>query len=146
MSRDNFLPKVFQNLHPKTKTPALLTWTVGVLAIIGTFVLDLSNAADLCNFGTFTSFIIVCVAVLILRKTQPDRERPFKVPFSPWFPLMGIICCVGLMICKITQVSIASYMFIFWIAAGALIYLHFGFKKNRITEIYDNYKKRMKKN
>ena len=46
----------------------------------------LNAAAELCNFGTFTSFIIVCVAVLILRKVDPDRHRPFKVPFSPFFP------------------------------------------------------------
>ena len=60
--------------------------------------MDLNVAASLCNFGTFTSFIIVCVAILILRKIDPDRERPFKVPFCPWFPLMGVLCCGGLMV------------------------------------------------
>ena len=98
MSRDNFLPKVFQKLHPKFNTPHILTLLVGIVGILGTIVLDLNIAASLCNFGTFTSFIIVCVAVLILRKVEPERERPFKVPFCPLFPLLGILCCSGLMI------------------------------------------------
>ena len=96
MSRDNFLPKSLQTLHPKFKTPAILTWIVGIVSVIGVLFLDINVASALCNFGTLTSFIVVCVAVLILRKTQPDRPRPFKVPFSPWFPILGILCCINI--------------------------------------------------
>ena len=142
MSRDNFLPKSLQTLHPKFKTPAILTWIVCGISILGVMSLDLNIAADLCNFGTLTSFIVVCVAVLILRKTQPDRPRPFKVPFSPWFPLLGIICCSGLMYCKMREVSPATLMFPVWLGIGALLYFHYGYKRNRIVEIYDNFKNR----
>ena len=142
MSRDNFLPKSLQTIHPKFKTPAILTWIVGAVSIVGVLSLDLNVAADLCNFGTLTSFIVVCVAVLILRKTQPDRPRPFKVPFSPWFPIMGIICCGGLMLCKFLETSAATLLFPVWLGAGALIYFHYGYKKNRIVEIYDMFKNR----
>lgn len=142
MSRDNFLPKSLQSLHPKFKTPALLTWIVGAVCIIGVLSLDLNIAADLCNFGTLTSFIVVCVAVLILRKTQPNRPRPFKVPFSPLFPILGIVCCGGLMVCKMMEVSTATLLFPVWLGAGALIYFHYGYKRNRIVEIYDNFKTR----
>ena len=83
MSRDNFISSKFQKIDKKFKTPALLTWTVGALAVVGILTLNLDVAAELCNYGTFTSFIIVCVAVLILRHTDPNRHRPFKVPFSP---------------------------------------------------------------
>lgn len=134
MSRDNFISKRFQKIHPKFKTPALLTWTVGLLAVVGILTLNLDVAAELCNYGTFTSFIIVCVAVLILRKTDPNRERPFKVPFSPFTPTMGIICCGGLMIYKSMQQSSSALLFPVWLGVGAIIYLLYGFVKNRINE------------
>ena len=140
MSRDNFLPKVFQKTHKKFNTPHILTLTVGLVGIIGTLFLDLDIAASLCNFGTFTSFIIVCVAILILRKIDPDRERPFKVPFCPWFPLMGIICCGGLMIYSMVVAKgetavISTMLFIAWVIIGALIYALYGYRKNREAEL-----------
>ena len=139
MSRDNFLPASFQKLHPKFNTPHILTWTVCIVSIFGTLALDLSSAAALCNFGTFTSFIIVCIAILILRKIDPDRPRPFKVPFCPYFPLLGILCCGGLMIfsmviAKGESARLSTELFIVWIIMGALIYLTYGYRKNRIAE------------
>lgn len=135
MSRDNFLPRKLQAVHTKFHTPHILTIIVGVACMIGTFTLDINVAAELCNFGTFTSFIIVCVAVLILRKTDPDRHRPFKVPFSPWFPLMGIICCGGLMIYSMKFLTTSTLLFPVWLGLGALIYFHYGYKKNRKAEL-----------
>ncbi|MBE7703959.1 MAG: amino acid permease [Cyanobacteria bacterium SIG28] len=139
MSRDNFLPKVFQKMHKKFNTPHVLTITVGLVGIVGTLFLDLNVAASLCNFGTFTSFIIVCVAILILRKIDPDRERPFKVPFCPWMPLMGILCCGGLMIysmviAKGETAILSTLLFIVWVIMGAVIYLTYGYRKNREAE------------
>lgn len=135
MSRDNFLPKSLQKLHPKLNTPYILTWIVGVVTIMGILTLDINVAAELCNFGTFTSFIIVCVAVLILRKTDPDRHRPFKVPFLPWFPLIGILCCGGLMIYSMKFLTTSTILFPIWVGLGALIYFNYGYKKNRKAEI-----------
>ena len=134
MSRDHFISKRFQALHPKFKTPHVLTWTVGLLSVLGILTLDLNVAAELCNFGTFTSFIVVCIAVLILRHTEPNRPRPFKVPFSPWFPALGIICCGGLMIYKLQSTSSSALLFPVWLGVGALIYLYYGFTRNRTNE------------
>ena len=134
MSRDHFISQRFQKLHPKFHTPALLTWTVGLLAVLGILTLNLDVAAELCNYGTFTSFIIVCVAVLILRKTDPERPRPFKVPFSPVTPALGIICCGGLMIYKSMQPSGSALLFPVWLGVGAIIYLLYGFVRNRQNE------------
>ena len=139
MSRDHFLPKVFQKLHPKFNTPHVLTWVVGVVSIFGTMTLNLDAAAALCNFGTFTSFIIVCVAILILRKIDPDRPRPFKVPLCPWFPLAGILCCGGLMAfmmitAKGDSAKLSTELFIAWIIMGILIYATYGYRKNRLAE------------
>lgn len=134
MSRDHFISQRFQKIDPKLKTPALLTWTVGLLAVVGILTLNLDVAAELCNYGTFTSFIIVCVAVLILRHTDPNRERPFKVPFSPVVPSLGILCCGGLMIYKSTQAGSSALLFPVWLGIGAIIYLLYGFIKNRNNE------------
>lgn len=134
MSRDHFISKRFQKLHPKFHTPALLTWTVGILAVVGILTLNLDVAAELCNYGTFTSFIIVCVAVLILRHTDPERPRPFKVPFSPVTPALGILCCGGLMVYKSMQAGSSALLFPVWLGIGAIIYLLYGFIKNRNNE------------
>lgn len=135
MSRDNFLPKRFQKLHPKFHTPHVLTVLVAVIAIIGSLFLDLEVTAALCNFGTLTAFIIVCAAVLILRKVDPERHRPFRVPFVPLFPILGILCCGGLMIYSMTIATTSALLFPLWVGIGALIYLHYGYKKNRKIEI-----------
>lgn len=134
MSRDHFISKRFQKLHNKFHTPHLLTWTVCILSVVGILTLDLNVAAELCNFGTFTSFIVVCIAVLILRHTEPDRPRPFKVPFSPWLPSMGILCCGGLMIYKMQSATSSAILFPVWLGVGALIYLYYGFSRNRTNE------------
>ena len=100
MRRDNFLPISLNKIHKKFQTPHILTWISGLIVIVCALFMDLNISAELCNFGTFTSFIIICIAVLILRKTEPNRPRPFKVPFCPWFPILGIITCAALMYCK----------------------------------------------
>ena len=135
MSRDNFLPTVFQKLHPKFHTPHVLTYVVGLVSLFGVLLLDINVAAELCNFGTFTSFIIVCVAVLILRKVDPDRPRPFKVPCSPLFPMLGILCCGGLMIYSMQFLKTSAVLFPVWLGLGALIYFNYGYKKNRKVEL-----------
>src|SRR5574344_1141442 len=135
MSRDHFLPHKLQKLHKKYHTPANLTWTVGIVAILGTLTLNLNVAAELCNFGTFTSFIVVCVAVLILRHTDPDRERPFRVPFSPVTPILGILCCGGLMLYSMQFLKKSALLFPVWVAIGIAIYFMYGYKKNRIYQI-----------
>ena len=131
MSRDNFLPKKLNAIHPKFKTPHLLTWVSGLVVIICALFMDLNISAELCNFGTFTSFIIICIAVLILRKTEPDRERPFKVPFCPWFPILGILTCLSLMYCKFSAKATSAVYFIIWLAVGLLIYAFYSYKQKR---------------
>ena len=134
MSRDNFLPKVMRSIHKKHRTPHILTWTAGAIVIISSLFIDLNISAELCIFGTFASFIVICIAVLILRKTDPDRPRPFKVPFSPLFPILGIICCGGLMLYKMKDVSTSTLMFPVWVLIGIIIYAIYGYKNNRLAE------------
>ena len=134
MSRDRFLPKSLNAIHPKFKTPHIMTWLSGLVVIICALFMDLNLSAELCNFGTFTSFIIICIAVLILRKTEPNRPRPFKVPFCPWFPIFGVLTCLALMYCKFSAKATSALYFIVWLAIGVLIYAAYSYKSKRQEE------------
>lgn len=134
MSRDGFLPKAMQAVHKKYHTPHVLTWISGIIVIIGSLFMDINISAELCNFGTFTSFIIVCAAVLILRKTDPDRHRPFRVPFSPLFPMLGILTCGGLMLYSMHSLKTSSILFPLWLVMGIAIYFSYGYRRQREAE------------
>lgn len=134
MSRDNFLPPIFRKLNKKTRTPNILSWTIATVIVVGILTVDLNIAAELCNFGTFTSFIIVCIAVLVLRKTDPNRPRTFKVPLVPLFPILGILCCGLLMCFSLKNVTVSATLFPIWLVMGLVIYFTYGYPKNRIAE------------
>ena len=134
MSRDRFLPKAVRVIHRKFRTPHVLTWIAGIIVIVGSLFLDLNISAELCNFGTFTSFIIICIAVLILRKTEPNRTRPFKVPLCPWFPILGILTCGGLMVYSMKFLKTSSIYFPLWLLIGIAIYAAYGYKQKRLEE------------
>lgn len=148
MARDNFLPKILRKKHPKFKTPYIISWMAAILVIIGSFFIDMSVAAQLCIFGTLTSFILVCAGILIMRKNDPYRERPFKVPFCPWFPLAGIFICVFLMLRAMPQLEKSALLFPVWLFIGFAIYILYGFKQNRAAEnkekiLRERYEKRI---
>lgn len=134
MSRDNFLPKALNAIHPKFKTPHVMTWISGLVVIICALFMDLNLSAELCNFGTFTSFIIICIAVLILRKTEPNRPRPFKVPCCPWFPIFGILICLALMYYRFSAKATSAFYFIVWLIIGILIYAFYSYNSKRREE------------
>ena len=134
MSRDRFLPKSLRLIHKKFRTPYVLTWVAGLIVIVCSLFMDLNISAELCNFGTFASFIIICIAVLILRKTEPDRPRPFRVPFSPLFPILGILACGGLMVYSMKFLTTSSLYFPLWLLIGLLIYVGYGYKQKRLEE------------
>ena len=71
--------------------------------------------------------------------------RPFKVPFSPLFPILGIVCCGGLMIFSMQFLTTSALLFPIWVGIGALIYFHYGYKKNRITDILEKRQKSQEK-
>lgn len=120
MSRDDLLPHYFAKIHEGSHTPRRLIWTVAIFmaAIAGIF--PISHIASLVNIGTLAAFIAVCGSVIILRITKPELPRPFKTPWSPVFPLLGIGLCLYLMF----SLSKATWIgFGLWIAAGLFIYI-----------------------
>lgn len=135
MARDNFLPKIFRKRHHKFKTPYVIIWGSAIIISICSFFIDMSVAAQLCIFGTLTCFVLVCLGIIILRKTYPDIERPFKVPFCPWFPLAGILICITLIVRALPQLEKSAFLFPLWLVFGILIYVIYGYRKNRQMEL-----------
>jgi len=134
ISRDKFLPRSWRMIHKKYKTPHIMTWISGIVVIVCGLFMDLNISAALCNFGTFTSFVIICLAVLILRKTEPNRPRPFKVPLCPWFPILGMAICGVLIVFSMKTLQTSSLYFVFWLVAGLLIYVFYGYNQKRLGE------------
>jgi APA family basic amino acid/polyamine antiporter len=128
ISRDGLLPKVFSDLHPKHKTPYksnILLCTF--IALFAAFV-PITVVGEMTSIGTLLAFLMVCVGILILRKTDPDAERPFKVPLVPLIPVLGILTCLGMMVFMPWETWVRL---IVWLAIGLVIYFSYG-KKNSV--------------
>lgn len=97
MSRDGLIPSFFNRVHPKYQTPHLNTIVVGLLVGTAAGLVPLRTLGDLVSVGTLFAFTIICFSVLYLRMKQPDLNRPFKVPFYPFTPVLGMLCCAYLM-------------------------------------------------
>jgi APA family basic amino acid/polyamine antiporter len=119
MSRDGLLGKWAGAVHPKFRTPYLSTIFTGIAVGLATGILPLQLLGQLVNIGTLLAFVLVCAGVLILRKKRPDLERPFRTPWVPFVPVMGILCCLGLMA---TLPADTWIRLLVWLAIGFLIY------------------------
>ncbi len=129
MCRDGLMPLRFADVSPRFGTPAKLTASFGILiAVLAAFV-PLSEIVKLVNIGTLFAFILVNIGVIVLRRTRPDMERPFRVPFSPVFPIIGILLCIWLM----KDLPGSTWLrFVVWLAIGMLIYAFYGYKHSRL--------------
>jgi APA family basic amino acid/polyamine antiporter len=126
MSRDGLLPqKFFADVHPKFRTPWKTTILVGIAVAAGAGLLPLDALLDMTNIGTLFAFTIVCTAVLIMRKTNPEAERPFRCPMVPLVPILGILCCLVLMMSLPVE---NWYRLLGWLAIGLVIYFAYGRK------------------
>lgn len=131
MSRDKLLPDVFSNIHPRYKTPHINTLLVGAMVIVGTLLLDINAAAELCNIGTLSAFMLVCIGVRVLRKIDPHRHRPFKTPLVPLVPILGVLTCLALIILGLPSIK-TLLIFGIWIAIGMILYFTYG--HNKVTK------------
>nr|MBP6774682.1 amino acid permease [Gemmatimonadaceae bacterium] len=125
MARDGLLPRFAAKLHPKTRTPHITTIITGVAVALGSLLADDAATYDLTNIGTLAAFSVVCIGVLALRIREPDRHRPFRVPFIWAVSLGGAGACVFVM--KGLPPS-AWKAFAWWMAAGLVCYFLYGYK------------------
>jgi APA family basic amino acid/polyamine antiporter len=130
MSRDGLLPKIFSAVHPKFKTPYWSTWIACFAVGIPAGLVDIGDAADLSNIGTLFAFVLVSLGVIFLRRKQPERQRTFRVPFVPWFPLISIVLCGGLMM----GLTVITWIrFVVWLVVGLVIYFTYSRKRSEFA-------------
>jgi APA family basic amino acid/polyamine antiporter len=124
MARDGLVPKsFFADIHPKYRTPWKSTMAIGLFVALLAGFLPIDALLHLTNIGTLFAFVIVCAAVLIMRRTNPDAPRPFRCPLVPLVPILGIICCSVLMF----SLPAANWVrLILWMALGLVIYFCYG--------------------
>ena len=127
MSRDRLLPDAFSHVHPIFRTPALATWVAGFVVGIPAGLLDIGTVSNLSNIGTLFAFVLVSIAVIVLRVREPNRPRGFRTPFGPLFPVLSIIFCVLLMM----GLEILTWIsFFIWLAIGLVIYFLYSRKRS----------------
>ncbi|HEY7685157.1 MAG TPA: amino acid permease [Gemmatimonadales bacterium] len=124
MSRDGLLGRWAGKVHPTFRTPYLSTIYTGIAVGLATGFLPLQLLGQLVNIGTLLAFVLVCAGVWILRTKRPDLERPFKTPLVPFVPIMGILCCLGLML---TLPGDTWLRLLVWLLIGFAIY--FGYSR-----------------
>ncbi|HLG04936.1 MAG TPA: amino acid permease [Gemmatimonadales bacterium] len=123
MSRDGLLGRWAGQVHPKFRTPYLSTIYVGIAVAVITGLFPIQILGELVNIGTLLAFVLVCAGVLVLRRTRPDLDRPFKVPLVPLVPILGILTCVGLMA---TLPGDTWLRLLVWLVIGFAIYFGYG--------------------
>src|SRR4026207_1673502 len=97
MSRNGLLPRVFASVHPRFRTPHVTMILTGVFVAAFAGFVDINEAVELTNIGTLFAFILVGLGVIVLRAREPNRPRPFRCPWVPWVPLLGVASCAYLM-------------------------------------------------
>ncbi len=127
MSRDGLLPKVFASVHARFRTPHVTTILTGVL--VGGFAgfMDINEAVELTNIGTLFAFVLVSIGIIVLRHAEPERPRPFRCPWVPVVPMLGILSCLYLML----QLPLLTWVrFIVWLFTGLMIYFLYSVEKS----------------
>jgi APA family basic amino acid/polyamine antiporter len=129
VSKDRLLPHAFSKIHHKTRTPLFSTALTIVAAMVFAGLFPLRILGETVNIASLLILAIVCLGVLILRYTHPRMHRPFKVPFVPYIPLLGILCCIG----QACFIPLATWLEILsWLAFGFLIYFFYGRQNSKL--------------
>ncbi len=125
MSRDGLLPKAFAKVHPKYRTPYVGTIITGFFVATFAAFANIAEVVDLTNIGTLFAFVLVSAGVIFLRRTEPERPRPFRVPGVPYTPIISILACFYLMY---QLPAITWIRFGIWLAVGLVFYFLYGYK------------------
>jgi basic amino acid/polyamine antiporter, APA family len=131
MCRDGLLPQRLATVNQRYGTPARLTIGLGILIAILAALVPLSEIVKLVNIGTLFAFVLVNIGVIILRKTRPEMPRPYRVPWSPVLPILGVLFAVYLML----DLPVDTWIrFVVWLVLGIVIYFTYGYKHSRVRQ------------
>ena len=125
MARDGLLPPWAAKVHPKYRTPHITTILTGVFVAFFAAIAPIEEVIELTNIGTLFAFVLVAIGIVVLRRLEPDRERPFRTPFVPLVPLLAVVSCLALMW---PLPGITKARFGVWLVIGLAIYFLYGRK------------------
>src|SRR5262245_52113454 len=131
MARDGLLPGWAARIHPVSRIPYTTTLLTGIVVALASLIGDAAETYDLTNIGTLFAFALVSIGVLVLRIVEPDRPRPFRVPFVWPVALLSTAACVFIMVGLPWQ---AWERFLLWLAIGILIYAFYGYRHSRLRQ------------
>jgi APA family basic amino acid/polyamine antiporter len=126
MSRDGLLPTLFSRVHPTFRTPWLSTMLTGGIVGIASGLLPIAVLGQLVSIGTLLAFVLVCIGIVMLRRTAPEIPRPFRTPWVPWVPALGAIICLLQMVALPLETWERLGI---WLAIGMVVY--FGYSRRR---------------
>jgi APA family basic amino acid/polyamine antiporter len=122
MSRDGLLPPAFAAVHPRFRTPHVSTILIGTIIALVAGLTRIEVLGQLVSIGTLLAFTLVCIGIIILRRTMPDAPRPFRTPGVPWVPVAGAVICLAQMV----GLPLATWeRLVIWLAAGLLVYFFY---------------------
>jgi len=131
MSRDGLITPYLSHVSPSTQTPVRVIIITGLIMSIAAGLVPLDALAELVNIGTLAAFVLVCLGVIVLRKTQPDLPRPFKNPFTPLLPALGMLSCGALMAFLPQQ---TWTRFLLWLGLGLVIYFVYSIRHSKLSK------------
>jgi APA family basic amino acid/polyamine antiporter len=129
MGRDGLMPAALARTSPRFKTPYVGTLWTGALAALTAGFVPLSILGELISIGTLLAFAIVCAGILVLRRTAPEAHRPFRTPWVPLVPILGVLCCVTLMFSLPNDTWLRL---IIWLAIGVGVYWAYGHRHSKL--------------
>jgi len=129
MSRDGLLPPVFATVHERFRTPHVSTIMTGTIIALVAALTPIGVLGQLVSIGTLLAFFLVCIGVIILRRTAPDISRPFRTPAVPLVPILGAIICLAQMV----GLPLATWeRLVIWLAAGLVLYFTYSYRSSRV--------------
>jgi APA family basic amino acid/polyamine antiporter len=130
MSRDGLLPPAFSKVHPRYRTPYLSNAILMIFVCLFSGFAPIAVVGQMTSIGTLFAFVIVCAGIVIMRKTQPDLPRPFKTPFVPVVPILGVLVNLALM----SGLGLSNWLrLVIWLVIGLCIFAGYGRRHSRLT-------------